>query len=92
MQRVRFGRTELQVSPAGLGCGSSRLGLATGGDERSAERLVRQALAKGVNFLDTARVYGTEEVVGRAIAVDGARLLSAANRFSRTKMEPIYPW
>ena len=69
MQRVRFGRTELQVSPAGLGCGgSSRLGLATGGDERSAERLVRQALAKGVNFLDTARVYGTEEVVGRAIA------------------------
>ena len=69
MERVRFGRTELQVSPAGLGCGgNSRLGLATGGDVSSAERLVREAWSLGVNFFDTARVYGTEDIVGRALA------------------------
>ena len=73
MQRVRFGRTELKVSPAGLGCGgNSRLGLATGGNASSAERLVREALNLGINFFDTARVYGTEEIIGRAI--NGQRL------------------
>ena len=67
LERVRFGRTELLVSPAGLGCGgSSRLGMGTGGDERTAERVLRQGIDLGINFFDTARVYGTEEVVGRA--------------------------
>ena len=69
MNKVRLGRTELEVSPAGLGCGGySRLGMAKGGDEASAERVVREALDLGVNFFDTARAYGTEEVVGRAVA------------------------
>ena len=69
LERVRFGRTELLVSPAGLGCGgSSRLGMGVGGDEHTAERVLRQGIDLGINFFDTARVYGTEEVVGRAVA------------------------
>jgi aryl-alcohol dehydrogenase-like predicted oxidoreductase len=36
--------------------------------ESNALGLIRQALDLGVNFLDTAQSYGTESVVGKAIA------------------------
>jgi aryl-alcohol dehydrogenase-like predicted oxidoreductase len=65
MQTVRLGRTGLQVSVAGLGCGGhSRLGLAKGRDVHHAADMVRSALDLGVTFIDTARAYGTEEAVG----------------------------
>jgi len=65
MQTVRLGRTGLEVSVAGLGCGGhSRLGMAKGKDVHHAADLVRQALDLGVTFIDTARAYGTEEAVG----------------------------
>ena len=68
MEYVTLGRTGLKVSVAGLGCGGfSRLGLGTGKSEEEAVALVRHALDLGVNLLDTAAVYGTEGVVGRAI-------------------------
>jgi len=52
----------------GLGCGGhSRLGKATGGSDEDAIRVVREALSLGVNFIDTAEAYGTEEIVGRAL-------------------------
>ncbi len=68
MQHVILGRTGLRVGVAGLGCGGfSRLGLGNGGSEANAIRVVRTALDLGVNLLDTAAVYGTEDVVGQAI-------------------------
>lgn len=70
MEYTTLGRTGLKVSVAGLGCGGpSRLGMRN--DTQSANHaisLVRQAIDLGVNFLDTAQNYGTEEVVGKAIA------------------------
>lgn len=69
MDYTRLGRTDLRVSRMGLGCGGhSRLGLARGGSDENAERIVREAIAIGVNFIDTAENYGTESVVGRAVA------------------------
>ena len=70
MDYVTLGRTGLRVSVAGLGCGGpSRLGLRnSGAGESQAVALVRQAFDLGVNFLDTAQSYGTERVVGKAIA------------------------
>jgi aryl-alcohol dehydrogenase-like predicted oxidoreductase len=69
MQTVRLGRTDALVSVAGLGCGGhSRLGMARGASEAEAARLVEHAIAQGVTFVDTARSYGTEGAVGRAIA------------------------
>lgn len=66
---MALGGTGLLVSVAGLGCGGfSRLGLASHRSESRAVGLVRRALELGVNFLDTASAYGTEEVVGKAIA------------------------
>ena len=68
MEYVTLGRTGLRVSVAGLGCGGfSRLGLGTGKSEAEAVALVRQAFDLGVNLFDTAAVYGTEEVLGKAL-------------------------
>jgi len=69
METTRLGRTGLEVSVVGLGCGGhSRLGMAQGKDEAHASSIVRRALALGINFIDTARAYGTEEAVGNALA------------------------
>lgn len=68
MEYCTLGRTGLKVSVAGLGCGGpSRLGLRANKSEKEAVALVRQAIDLGVNFLDTAEVYGTEEIIGRAV-------------------------
>jgi L-galactose dehydrogenase len=70
MEYTTLGRTGLKVSVAGLGCGGpSRLGMRN--DSQSANHavaLIKQAIGLGVNFLDTAQNYGTEPIVGRAIA------------------------
>jgi aryl-alcohol dehydrogenase-like predicted oxidoreductase len=70
MQYTTLGKTGLNVSVAGLGCGGpSRLGLRKDTQSiNSAVALVRQAIDLGINFLDTAQAYGTEAVVGKAIA------------------------
>jgi len=68
MQYTTLGRTGLRVSVAGLGCGGfSRLGLGTGHSREHAVGIIRQALDLGVNLIDTAAVYGTEDVVGAAL-------------------------
>ncbi len=68
MNYTPLGNTGLEVSVVGLGCGGpSRLGQRGGKSTDHSVRLVRQALDLGVNFLDTAENYGTEEIVGAAI-------------------------
>jgi L-galactose dehydrogenase len=65
MEFVRLGRTNEQVSVVGLGCGGhSRLGMSRGATSAEAAEIVKRALDLGVNFIDTAMVYGTEEAVG----------------------------
>ena len=69
MQYTTLGSTGLRVSVAGLGGGgNSRLGLGAGKREDEAIALVRSAIDLGINFFDTAEAYGTEEVLGRALA------------------------
>lgn len=69
MDTTTLGRTGLTVSRFGLGAGgSARLGTGAPDGERDAVALVRAALDAGVNLIDTAEVYGTETVVGKAIA------------------------
>jgi aryl-alcohol dehydrogenase-like predicted oxidoreductase len=68
MEYTTLGRTGLKVSVAGLGCGGfSKLGLGTGQSPEHAVGIIRQALDLGVNLIDTAAVYGTEDVVGTAL-------------------------
>lgn len=75
MNRRRLGRTDLNVSEISLG--TVELGLPYGipeagrlvqPDEAAATRLLNQALDLGINFIDTARLYGSaEEIIGRAL-------------------------
>ena len=69
MDYVPFGKTGLTVSVAGLGCGgSSRLGAGRGKSEDHSIGLVLKAYHMGVTLFDTAQVYGTEPIVGKAVA------------------------
>lgn len=67
-----LGKTGLTVSVAGLGCGgNSRLGLTRGNSFDECVAVARTAIDLGVNLLDTAEAYGTEEIVGAAARAHG---------------------
>jgi len=68
MEYTTLGRTGLKVSVMGLGCGGlSRIGQSTGNSEEESIAIVKHALKAGINFIDTAEVYRTEIIVGKAI-------------------------
>jgi aryl-alcohol dehydrogenase-like predicted oxidoreductase len=66
--RIRLGRTGLEVGVAGLGCGGhSRLGQSYGHNTAESVAVVEAALDLGIDFIDTAAAYRTEEIVGAAL-------------------------
>lgn len=70
MQQRRLGTQGLEVSPLGLGCMGMSFGYGTAPEARGLATIDR-ALELGVNFLDTAEMYGpyiNEELVAKAIA------------------------
>ncbi len=70
MQQRKLGNQGLTVSELGLGCMGMSEFYGTG-DEAESTATIHRALELGVNFLDTADMYGrgaNEELVGRAIA------------------------
>lgn len=60
MQSRGFGRTGMQVSVLGFGCGAVG-GLMVRGDPADQERTVARAIAAGINYFDTAVQYGNGE-------------------------------
>jgi aryl-alcohol dehydrogenase-like predicted oxidoreductase len=67
--RMALGKSDLMVSRLGLGC----MGMSEfygPGDEAESIRTIHRSLELGVNFLDTADIYGlgtNEELVGKAL-------------------------
>ena len=57
MKINRFGDTELQVSELGFGCGAVG-GLMVLGDHKEMMNTVEYAIDSGINYFDTARMYG----------------------------------
>jgi aryl-alcohol dehydrogenase-like predicted oxidoreductase len=69
MQMRVFGRTGMQLSVLGFGCGAVG-GLMVRGDPLDQERTIARAIASGVNYFDTAVQYGngeSEKNIGRIL-------------------------
>jgi L-galactose dehydrogenase/L-glyceraldehyde 3-phosphate reductase len=69
MERRTLGRTGLEVSVLGFGCGAVG-GLMVRGNPSDQERAVVRALELGINYFDTAAMYGngeSERNLGRVI-------------------------
>lgn len=92
MDRIVLGRTGLRASVMGLGGGGdSRLGRENG-DEAASIRLVHAALDRGVNLIDTAEAYGTEELVGKALrGFPRERLILSTKKSLTRDGRPIEP-
>lgn len=74
MRKVRFGRTELEITPVGFGAwaigGTGWRGAWGHQDDDEAVGAIRRAVELGINWVDTAAVYGlghSEELVARAL-------------------------
>lgn len=71
MQQRKPGNNGLEVSAIGLGCMGMSFSYAPFPPKEDSINLIRKAVEMGVNFFDTAEVYGpytNEEVVGEALA------------------------
>jgi aryl-alcohol dehydrogenase-like predicted oxidoreductase len=71
MQKRKLGKSNLEVSALGLGCMGMSFGYGPAGDKQEMISVIRAAVERGVNFFDTAEVYGpftNEELVGEALA------------------------
>jgi aryl-alcohol dehydrogenase-like predicted oxidoreductase len=69
MEMRLFGRTGMQLSVLGFGCGAVG-GLMVRGDPLDQERTIARAVAAGVNYFDTAVQYGngeSEKNLGRVL-------------------------
>jgi L-galactose dehydrogenase/L-glyceraldehyde 3-phosphate reductase len=78
-----FGRTGMQLSVLGFGCGAVG-GIMVRGDPADQQRTVARALAAGVNYFDTAVQYGdgeSEKNLGRVL-----QSLKPANAIVGTKV------
>ena len=71
MQKRQLGKSGLEVSVIGLGCMGMSHGYGPASNKKVAISLIHAAIDRGVNFFDTAEVYGpyvNEELVGEALA------------------------
>src|SRR5690348_5024241 len=74
MHTRQFGKTDMQITPIGVGAwamGGGSWAFSWGAqDDQQSIAAIKRALDMGMNWIDTAAVYGlghSEEIVGRAI-------------------------
>src|SRR6187402_3497955 len=92
MHHTTLGRTGLQVSVAGLGCGGhSRLGQSYGATEAQSVAVIHEALDLGINLIDTAQLYGTESIVGKALRGRRDSVVLSTKAIPVDKDRPLRP-
>jgi aryl-alcohol dehydrogenase-like predicted oxidoreductase len=80
MQKRKLGNSNLEVSGLGLGCMGMSFSYGPPKDTQEMTALIRSAVEMGVDFFDTAEVYGpyiNEELVGSALAPVRDRVIIA---------------
>jgi aryl-alcohol dehydrogenase-like predicted oxidoreductase len=86
MEQRKLGRSPLQVSALGLGL-MSMSGVYGNADDAQSIALIHHALERGVNFLDSADMYGwghNEELLGKALKGKRDKAI-VATKFGQTK-------
>lgn len=71
METRKLGASNLEVSALGLGCMGMSFGYGPPADEAEMIKLIHAAVDLGINFFDTAEVYGpftNETLVGKALS------------------------
>ncbi len=87
MEYRRLGNTGLHVSAIVLGCMTFGRDI----DEAAARPIIQRALDAGINFFDTADVYGqgaSEEIVGRALKDVRDKIVLATKVFGKMGEAP----
>jgi aryl-alcohol dehydrogenase-like predicted oxidoreductase len=86
MEMRKLGSSPLNVTAIGLGC-MSLSGIYGNADDAESIRVIHHALDKGINWLDSADMYGwghNEELLGKALKGRRAGVI-VATKFGQTK-------
>ena len=94
MQFRKFGTTDLQVSEVGFGAwaigGNATIGNTAIGwgpaDDATSRKAIKAALDAGINFFDTADIYGlghSEDLLGSTLPVSGVLIATKVGNVSR---------
>ena len=90
MEKRRIGNSDLEVGILGLGCNNFGMKI----DYEASKAVLDAALDAGIDFLDTADIYGetqSEEFMGRAL--EGRReSVVIATKFGGLRMRSKKPW
>jgi aryl-alcohol dehydrogenase-like predicted oxidoreductase len=90
MQQRKLGKSNLEVSAMGLGCMGMSFGYGPTADKKEMITLIRTAVERGINFFDTAEVYGpftNEALLGEALAPIRGKV-AIATKFG-FKIDPV---
>jgi len=94
MHERRLGRTGLSVSEIGYGAWGIGGSMWLGAEDQESLRALRRAIDLGVNFIDTAAVYGnghSERLVGEVVRERDERIVVASKVPPKNRQWPARP-